>query len=75
MTMLGRRRFFITLGLKEEELLCPMSDLASHVSIAVSTGTSEGRNDEGSLLAAHWTGNECSRKKSHLWTQRAGNLQ
>ena len=50
---------------EREELLCPMSSLASHVSIAVSTGTSEGGNDV-SLLAAHWTGNECSRIKSHL---------
>ena len=63
--MLGRRRFFITQGLEGKELVCPMSSLASHVTIAVSTGTSEGGNDE-SLLAAHWTGNECSRIKSHL---------
>ena len=64
--MLGRRRFFVTQGLKGKQLLCPMLSLASHVSIAVSTGTSEGGNDEGSRLAAHWTGNECSRIKSSL---------
>ena len=64
--MLGRRRFFVTQGLKGKQLLCPMLSLASHVSIAVSTGTSEGGNDEGSRLAAHWTGNECSRIKSLL---------
>ena len=57
--MLGRRRFFITQGLERKELVCPMSSLASHVTIAVSTGTSEGR-DEGNLFTAHLTGNECS---------------
>ena len=45
--MLGRRRFFITQGLEGKELVRAMSSLASHVTIAVSTGTSEGGNDEG----------------------------
>ena len=71
--MLGRQRFFVTQGLKGKQLLCPMLSLTSHVSLAVSMGTSEGENDEGSLLAAHWTGNECLRIKSLPKTPRAGN--